>query len=675
MAYELKNFRNDSTPPLSAENLNDMDKGIEVSVNGEKQNHTNAQTEDYNAFGSGQAGYVDLTSLFSISGKALNQSGVITNNVNGTATDFIRVRPGEVYSIALREDLAYTYGVCYYDEVHTFISGVHVATESYVTKRDTFTVPSGVSYMRCSSLGVYLLLKSANAPIKTVVGDIKEALGNIYGDFKDITEDAITGGERGKYLDTNGNVAGSSSSTSANLLTDYIPVSEGTIFSYYLEQLYGNTIYCIYDSQKNKVSYYKGTNGEAQSGTVTIPAQGYYIRFSTMAYPSVFNIKKKIVTPILNQIGEIKERLEGFDLNTSLIKDLEMSVENGYLMSNDTANTSSSWRHTDYIDLLDYEWIASNVFYGYNAVGYLILNENKSVLAYLSDANTQIHATVKLITSEVLEDYPTARYIRFSGDTDLKVFSGKFTNDIEYSDALMSCGNILYKKKIAFCGDSFTAGDNLGAANKDFYWNCYKSYAWFIANRNNMNLYLDGVGGSTMHITNESSPNTDHPFSNTRYQNVPEDCDYIILQFGLNEFELADSAETLGTRDSTDKTTMWGSWNVVLEYLIENHPTAKIGVIMPDAWMKQTYYEALKEICEWWGIPLLDLGGDANISLNINGRRSGCGLTLNPRAKALRDATFCQTFNSETQVATDSHPNLEGHKWRSTIIEHWIRGL
>lgn len=268
------------------------------------------------------------------------------------------------------------------------------------------------------------------------------------------------------------------------------------------------------------------------------------------------------------------------------------------------------------------------------------------------------------------KEYPNGKYIRFSGESkNLKVYIRKndnsITEGIEYS---MSVGNVLYNKKIAFCGDSFTSADNLGTDGFDDYIGCYKSFGWRIANRNKMKLYHDGVGGSTMHIIDNDNPNTRSPFAYQRYKNVPNDCDYIILQFGLNESSIADSDETKGTKESTDVTTMWGSWNTVIEYLITNHPTSRIGVVMSDAWMPQTYYNTLKEICEWWGIPLLDLGGNANIPVMNGGRRSGSGLTLNPKVEELRNATFCTAEG-------DAHPNDAGHEWRSTVIENFIRGL
>lgn len=85
---------------------------------------------------------------------------------------------------------------------------------------------------------------------------------------------------------------------------------------------------------------------------------------------------------------------------------------------------------------------------------------------------------------------------------------------------------------------------------------------------------------------------------------------------------------------------------------------------MSDAWMPQSYYTTLKEICEWWGIPLLDLGGNPNVPVMNGGRRVGCGLTLNPKVAELRNATF---YNADG----DAHPNDKGHEWRSTVIVIW----
>lgn len=338
----------------------------------------------------------------------------------------------------------------------------------------------------------------------------------------------------------------------------------------------------------------------------------------------------------------------------------------GYIQDNGTIVSVESYITSDYIDLDNYDYFRLVSIYAYNACGYVIFDNNKHVLSYVKDTKP----TLKRIDIVPQDIAPTSRYIRFCGNVDsLHVYVKKQTTSItDGLEEVLKTGNVLYHKKIAFCGDSFTEASNLGKTLYDNFIGCYKSFGWRIADRNKMELYHDGISGSTMHVVNKENPSYKHPFAYERYKNVPADCDYIILQFGLNESDIANSDATKGTKDSTDTTTMWGAWNTALGYLIKNHPTARIGIIMSDAWMPQSYYAGLKEICEWWGIPLLDLGGDPNVPLMNGGRRSGSGLVLNPEVAELRNATF---YNADG----DAHPNDEGHGWRSTVIENWIRSL
>lgn len=222
--------------------------------------------------------------------------------------------------------------------------------------------------------------------------------------------------------------------------------------------------------------------------------------------------------------------------------------------------------------------------------------------------------------------------------------------------------NLLAGKKYVACGDSFTAANNLGSDHYDSDLGCYESYAYILAKRNGMVYAPDAISGSTMTVT--ESEYERYPFSQDRYKNIPEDADYITLMFGLNE-----TTAPLGTAGSTDNTTVWGAWDVVLEWILTNRPKARVGIIIPDAWMTQSYAETLIEIANYWGIPYLDLGGDPSIPLMNGGRRSGSGATCSEKAADLRNRQHYQTYPS------DAHPNYEGHVWRSTVIENWMRGL
>ncbi len=100
--------------------------------------------------------------------------------------------------------------------------------------------------------------------------------------------------------------------------------------------------------------------------------------------------------------------------------------------------------------------------------------------------------------------------------------------------------NILYGKKLVACGDSFTEGDFVGFVDKegksgknssylyDQNRGMYKTYPWWIAERNNMTLINEAICGSIMALSKEylQSPDTidigtKYPFSLERYKKVP----------------------------------------------------------------------------------------------------------------------------------------------------------
>lgn len=218
--------------------------------------------------------------------------------------------------------------------------------------------------------------------------------------------------------------------------------------------------------------------------------------------------------------------------------------------------------------------------------------------------------------------------------------------------------NYLWGKKYVACGDSFTAGDfgEQTAETWDEIMQTNKTYPWWIASRNRMTLVNEAISGTTMYNNGDSGA-----FSLTRYTQIPSDADYITLCFGLNE-----TTATIGTLSDSDNTTVMGAWNVVLEYLIANHPYAKIGIIIPDAWCSQQMHDALVSIAVYWGIPYLDLKGDKSVPLMIGGRYSD--VSVSEKAVELRNAAFQMS-------ETDSHPNPKAHAYRSTVIENFLRSL
>ena len=94
----------------------------------------------------------------------------------------------------------------------------------------------------------------------------------------------------------------------------------------------------------------------------------------------------------------------------------------------------------------------------------------------------------------------------------------------------MDSTNILYGKKWAVCGDSFTNGDFSGGYSETFedgpFAGKYKTYGYLIAERNQMTVQHLAVGGQTMAMP--PVPGTfSNSFSNGIYKTIDEDVDYI----------------------------------------------------------------------------------------------------------------------------------------------------
>lgn len=603
----------------------------------------------------------DVTCLFTLNGY-LNKKGKFVNSTAGRCTDYIDAKKGEVYYLCIAQDDNNTLPVAIYNTDKSFVKGVENKGNSYRLQCFEYTV-EGDCLIRISSVNTdsSLIYKREFKNNSEVFDEINAKIGQLETYYEDKTKYVLEHKTDDKYLNSDGVEA----SYSGGLVSDYIEVDEGDSIKVGSYVLYHNPVLLMYYSNKKLHKSFSTVDNGFNIVTTVIPPMVKYIRISSLDSSKEMNFRILRHKSLIDSIKESSKEKKYVIPNT--YDELALTnVTNGYMNDNGTIYPDNGYITSDYIDLDDYNYFRLVSDYAWAACGYITFDDNKQVLSYVKDSKN----TLKRLDIVPQDIFPTAKYIRFCGTANnLHVYVKKqitlITNGLEEA---LETGNVLYHKKIAFCGDSFTEATNLGKTLYDNYIGCYKSFGWRIANRNKMKLYHDGISGSTMHVVNKENPNDRYPFAYERYKNVPVDCDYIILQFGLNESGIANSDTTKGTKDSTDTMTMWGAWNTVLGYLIENHPTARIGIIMSDAWMPQSYYTTLKEICEWWGIPLLDLGGDPNVPVMNSGRRVGSGLVLNPKVAELRNATF---YNADG----DAHPNDKGHEWRSTVIENWIRSL
>ena len=236
-----------------------------------------------------------------------------------------------------------------------------------------------------------------------------------------------------------------------------------------------------------------------------------------------------------------------------------------------------------------------------------------------------------------------------------------FTSYEPYADAVKEFKNIpngiLYGKKWVACGDSFTEGVAAGVFTDGKFTGEYKSYPFLIGLRNDMDVVNLAVGGMTLAARTDN----DNYFSNTAYQSIDADADYITIKLGINDHNYH---SPVGTIDDTDNTTFYGAWNVVLEHIIVNHPLAKIGIIVTNG-SSMDYVNATIAIAEKWGIPYLNEATGVLVP------------TMHRSNKSLPSSVIEARLNAfAADLANgDTHPNAAGHEYESTFVENFLRTL
>ena len=263
--------------------------------------------------------------------------------------------------------------------------------------------------------------------------------------------------------------------------------------------------------------------------------------------------------------------------------------------------------------------------------------------------------------------------------------NGKFIEGIDakgnkHIESLVAKGyskNALYGRKWAVCGDSFSNGDGLGNFSDGLYTGKPKVYGYYIGNRNQMKIQHLAFGGRT--IATPAKITSHNCFTDTssvgNYTQIDSDADFITLYFGINDSHNAPNSVDgdgeilvgeIPIGDITDTTinTFCGAYNVALEYLIEHHPFAHIGVIVSNGCDNDEYRIKTIAIAKRWGIPYIDLNGDERTPMMLRSTNPDIVST----AKELRNQT-------QRVSASNFHPNEIAHEYESYFIENFLRTL
>lgn len=208
-------------------------------------------------------------------------------------------------------------------------------------------------------------------------------------------------------------------------------------------------------------------------------------------------------------------------------------------------------------------------------------------------------------------------------------------------------------KKVNWLGDSITRGWGTTGGNTPFH-TYLNNRIGFAASRNY------GDDGST--ISDGDTP------MYSRATTIDVDADLICVFGGTNDWGNTDRligemfTVSAGTRTpNTDVTTFYGALHTLCKNLISRFPDKKIFFITPihrvgeftanaAGHYLEDYVVAVKNVCKWYSIPVLDLWAEGGMQPN-------------------------ESIHKSTYVTDGTHPNDKGHVLLADKIEKFINGL
>lgn len=212
--------------------------------------------------------------------------------------------------------------------------------------------------------------------------------------------------------------------------------------------------------------------------------------------------------------------------------------------------------------------------------------------------------------------------------------------------------------KINFLGDSITEGHGTSSVDKRF--------TNLIAEEYGAECRNYGIGGTRIaRQTEESECDIWDRDYIARVDEMDPDADLIVVFGGTNDFGHGDAL--MGSMTDRTPYTFYGALHCLYTSLIEKYPTSAIAVLTPlhrgneenlrgdggkktDVGTLKDYVEAIREVAEFYSLPVLDLFSSSG---------------LQPRVPIIQ----------EKYIPDCLHPNDEGHKVLASKIVNFIKTL
>ena len=315
----------------------------------------------------------------------------------------------------------------------------------------------------------------------------------------------------------------------------------------------------------------------------------------------------------------------------------------GYMLnSSGVENANQSAFVSDYINIKGYETLSTNAswnsaFYGVNKEFIqLITSPHSSTISVPETAYyIKIVGGVNKIDEVMLTPSETlpSSYIDYNNYS-INITDTKFINDISNKTykKINNYNNVLIGKSALYFGDSICYGEGYRGG-----------YAKLISENNNMTYINKGVSGATITRREGVSCILDSVLNST------DTADYIILEGGTNDAGgFQEFGEiTTGYTAALNETTFCGAVESLLKNsLIKWHDKKICFILTTNTYRRPNqkhYFDTIKQICEKWSVPYLDLYTKGRLNTNIEIMKN--------------------SYTSDWQGNPDGlHPNEQGYK-------------
>ena len=517
-------------------------------------------------------------------------------------------------------------------------------------KLDMDVTPTTGSSKPVTSGGIKAALDLMDDDISSLNEDITNLQDRIHNEFESIgvvtkvspnllNPDEV---ETGRITSSSSTVLHTGNYDEIYVTTGFIPVEEGTKYAFFFNR-YDNI--CNpgvsniwgYNSDKTGVTYLGSiTYDNTGSSYITVPSGCAYVRASitTANYTGFGTIMFLEVdgTEIPSEIYEYgtEYELSGYADEQSVNKinsdlaDLQAAIDNNFIpewgavegsvTQDKMIESNGSIADTAANYAIRTITVSPNKQYKVSAKAY----NNKYYYAFYDDKGEFVSGlkSSNSGTTSIIDELAVAP----SNATNLVACGSKSENDVIIKEII----GYAIKDKYPWYGKKWTVvGDSITQINEA----TTKHYFDYIAERSGVTPYNMGVGG-----TGYCRGYDNNKAFYQRISSVPTDSDIVTI-FGsgndmnieaMSKFDNLSWQQALGTYTDTTADTICGCVNLTLDNYFEVMPVVPIGIIAPAPWKSYPttkltnnrfadYVEALKQICEYRGVPFLDLYHGSNL--------------------------------------------------------------